>query len=112
MSIPSINPLGTSGLPTGAAGIAGAGVPQPAGLNAPGSGEGPSFKDFLVDSIKQVNTMQQDADAAVETLFIGGDINPAEVLTAVQKADLAFRMMMQIRNKLVQAYEEVQNIRI
>jgi flagellar hook-basal body complex protein FliE len=39
-------------------------------------------------------------------------VNPAEVLTAVQKADLAFRMMMQIRNKLVSAYEDIQNIRI
>ena len=39
-------------------------------------------------------------------------VNPAEVLTAVQKADIAFRMMMQIRNKMVQAYQEVQNIRM
>src|SRR4051812_6635620 len=81
--------------------------------NAPGMQgvDGASFKDMLIDSIKQVNTMQQDADRAVETLFTGGDVNPAEVLTAVQKADLAFRMMMQIRNKLVAAYEEIQNIR-
>ncbi len=42
----------------------------------------------------------------------GGEVNPAEVLTAVQKADLAFRLTMQIRNKLVPAYQEVQNIRI
>ena len=37
---------------------------------------------------------------------------PAEVLTAVQKADMSFRLMMQIRNKLVQAYQEIQNVRI
>ncbi len=42
----------------------------------------------------------------------GGDVNPAEVLTAVQKADMSFRMMMQIRNKLVQAYQEMKDIRI
>src|SRR5262249_35480295 len=70
--------------------------------------DGPTFKDYLLDSIKQVNSMQQDADRAVETLFTGGDVNPAEVLTAVQKADLAFRTVMQIRNKLVAAYEEIQ----
>jgi len=80
---------------------------------APGAGqETGSFKDFLLDSIQQVNVMQQDADRAVEKLVAGGDVNPAEVLTAVQKADIAFRMMMQIRNKVVQAYQEVQNIRI
>jgi flagellar hook-basal body complex protein FliE len=42
----------------------------------------------------------------------GGDVDPAAVLTAVQKADLAFRMMMQMRNKVMQAYQEVKDIRI
>jgi len=71
-----------------------------------------SFKNYLLDSIKQVNDIQQQADTAVEKFATGGDISPAEVLTAVQKADLAFKMMLQVRNKLVQAYEEVQAIRV
>ena len=71
-----------------------------------------SFKNLLLDSLEQVNSMQVDADKAVQELFTGGDVNPAEVLTAVQKADLSFRMMMQIRNKLVQAYQEIKDIRI
>jgi flagellar hook-basal body complex protein FliE len=85
-------------------------------LSIPGaqpiSGGTPSFKSMLVDSIQQVNSMQMDADHAVENLFTGGDVNPAEVLTAVQKADLAFRTMMQVRNKLIQACQEVKDIRI
>jgi flagellar hook-basal body complex protein FliE len=72
----------------------------------------PAFKDFLLDSLREVNAMQQQADRAVETLATGGEVNPAEVLTTVQKADLAFKMMLQIRNKLVQAYDEVKNIRV
>jgi flagellar hook-basal body complex protein FliE len=76
-----------------------------------GSGEA-SFKNLLLDSIKQVNTMQHDADHAVENLFSGGDADPAEVLTAVQKADIAFRMMMQIRNKLTTAFQEIKGIQI
>lgn len=76
-----------------------------------GTGEA-SFKNLLLDSIKQVNTMQQDADHAVENLFTGGDVDPAEVLTAVQKADIAFRMMMQIRNKLTSAFQEIKGIQI
>ncbi|HID74768.1 MAG TPA: flagellar hook-basal body complex protein FliE [Planctomycetaceae bacterium] len=71
-----------------------------------------SFKDFLLRSIEEVNSMQLAADRAVEKLASGQDVTPAEVLTAVQKADIAFRLMMQIRNKLIQAYQEVQNIRI
>lgn len=83
-----------------------------AGGSAAGGASGPSFKEFLVDQLSQVNNMQQDANRAVEDLATGGDVNPAEVLTAVQKADLAFRTIMQIRNKLVQAYQEVQAIRV
>ncbi|MBN1853570.1 MAG: flagellar hook-basal body complex protein FliE [Pirellulales bacterium] len=71
-----------------------------------------SFKDMLLDSISRVNEMQVDADKAVESLFTGGDINPSEVLTAVQKADLTFRLMMQVRNKLMQAYQEIRDIQI
>lgn len=71
-----------------------------------------SFKDYLLDSIRDVNSMQQQADQAVETLMTGGEADPAEVLTAVQKADLAFRLMMQMRNKLMQVYQEVRDIRV
>jgi len=83
--------------------------PAPGAVAAPADG---SFKDYLLDSIREVNAMQQSADRAVEQLAPGGDVTPAEVLTAVQKADIAFRMMMQVRNKLVQAYQEVMNIRV
>jgi flagellar hook-basal body complex protein FliE len=85
-------------------------TPAPPALG--GQTASPSFKDVLLDSIQQVNTMQLEADHAVETLFSGGDINPAEVLTAVQKADLAFRLTMQMRNKLMEVYQEIKDIRI
>lgn len=87
--------------------------PMPLQATRPGqdvqSGE---FKDLLLRSINEVNSMQQEADRAVERLITGEDVTPAEVLTAVQKADIAFKLMMQIRNKLVQAYQELQNIRV
>ena len=89
-------------------------IPLPSGGPArPDAVQGTtSFKDVLLNSIDEVNSMQLAADQAVEQLATGGDVNPAQVLTAVQKADIAFRMMMQIRNKIVQAYQDVQNIRI
>src|SRR5437868_15004688 len=70
------------------------------------------FKNILLEALNQVNTMQSQANEAVQQLVTGGDVNPAEVLTTLQKADISFRMMLQIRNKLVQAYQEVNNIRI
>ena len=83
----------------------------PAALAGTSSQQQP-FKSFLMESLNQVNSMQKDADRAVQQLITGGDVNPAEVLTTVQKADMSFRMMLQIRNKLVAAFQEVNNIRI
>ena len=71
-----------------------------------------SFKNLLLEGIEQVNTMQHDADTAVQQLLTGEDVDPAVVLTTIQKADMSFRLMMQIRNKLVQAYQEVKEMRI
>jgi len=90
-------------------------VPSSASLAPPAppaSGEQTPFKNILLEGLDQVNSMQQQADAAVEQLVTGGDVNPAEVLTTLQKADMSFKLMLQIRNKLVQAYQEVNNIRI
>lgn len=87
-------------------------IPQGPGAAAPPAAGSASFQEFLTDSIGEVNAMQQDADKAVETLVTGGDVTPAEVLTAVQKADMAFRVMMQMRNKLLQAFQEIQNLRV
>ncbi len=70
------------------------------------------FAGLLTEQVKGVNTMQTDANEMVHTMLTGGDVNEAEVLTAVQKADLAFRMLLQVRNKLIEAYREVQQIQI
>ncbi len=71
-----------------------------------------AFANVLTNQVKNVNTMQVDANEMVHTMLTGGDVNEAEVLTAVQKADLAFRMLLQVRNKLIEAYREVQQIQI
>ena len=86
--------------------------PLPPGVSAGAKQPTSEFKNLLIDSIQQVNEAQKSADHAVETLVTGGDVNPAEVLSAVQKADLSFRMMMQVRNKMIQAYQEIREIRI
>lgn len=70
------------------------------------------FAKLMLGKFEEVNTMQTDADDMVNEMLIGGNVNQAEVLTAVQKADLAFRMMLQVRNKLIEAYRELQQIQI
>lgn len=85
---------------------------EPAAAPQTGAAGGKSFKDFLSDSLSEVNQLQHQAERAIETFATGGDTNMAEVLTAVQKADMAFRTLMQIRNKLVSAYDEVRQMRV
>ena len=86
--------------------------PQPDGTSkVPKSGID-SFAKLLSDQVGNVNSMQNNADGMVHSLLTGADVNEAEVLTAVQKADLAFRMLLQVRNKLIEAYREVQQIQI
>lgn len=86
-------------------------TPSGMGPEKPSSG-GDLFAELLVGKAKEVNDMQHSADAAVHAMLTGEDVNQAEVLTAVQKADLAFRMMLQIRNKLVEAYREISQIQV
>lgn len=81
-------------------------------IETPSSSQGPSFKDVLLKHIEQVNRLQQDAQAAIEDLAAGRRDDVAAVMLAKQKADLAFQMLLQIRNKMVAAYEEIKQIRV
>ncbi|GIW97180.1 MAG: hypothetical protein KatS3mg111_0513 [Pirellulaceae bacterium] len=81
----------------------------------PSVGEQPAageFAELLTEGVLSVNSMQQDADAKIHDLLTGGEVSQVEVITAVQKADMAFRMLVQVRNKLLAAYEEINGIRV
>ncbi len=89
-----------------------AGAVQSTQATAPGTVDGKTFKDLLLDSLDQVNRLQQEADRGVERLVTGQTDNMAEVFSTVRKADVAFSMLMEMRNKLVDAYREIQQMRV
>ncbi len=66
-----------------------------------------TFGDFLKQSIKEVNQLQNEADNSMTSFATGQTKDIHEVMMSVQKADLSFRLMQQIRNKLVDAYKEI-----
>jgi len=80
--------------------------------SVPKAGEGSDFKSLLMESIQEVNQLQSQADEARINLATGKTENVAEVFTAVKKAELAFQTLMQIRNKLMDAYEEIRQMRV
>jgi flagellar hook-basal body complex protein FliE len=92
---------------------------QPAKPAAPGgvpgqpeAPQGKDFKSILIDSLNEVNRLQDEADQGVQRLLTGETDNVAEVLTAVNKAGVAFDLLMEIRNKLTDAYQEIKQMRI
>jgi flagellar hook-basal body complex protein FliE len=74
--------------------------------------EGKSFKELLLENLDEVNRLQLEADRGVQRLLTGETDNVAEVFNAVNKAGVAFDLLMEIRNKLQEAYQEVQQMRI
>lgn len=73
---------------------------------------GPSFKDLLTDNLNEVNRLQIEADQGVQRLLRGETDNVAEVFNAVNKAGIAFDLLMEIRNRLQDAYRDIQQMRV
>lgn len=71
-----------------------------------------SFADLLANSIGKVNEMQHDADKAVQRLASGESKNIHETMLAVERADIAFKAMNQIRMKVIDAYKEVMRMQV
>ncbi len=82
----------------------------PANASAPTDGK--DFQTTLKESIDEVNRLQAEADQAMSNLATGKTENVAEVFTAVKKAELAFQTLMQIRNKLMDAYDEIKQMKV
>jgi flagellar hook-basal body complex protein FliE len=81
---------------------------------APGQSDpsGKSFAATLKDAVGQVNTLQKDADKQAQMLATGKSTNIPEVMMAAEKADIALRMMVQVRNKIIDAYNEVMKMQV
>lgn len=71
-----------------------------------------SFKNVCADYLKDVNSLQKEAGHMAEKVATGEVDNLHEIAIALNEADLSFRLMMQVRNKLVAAYEEIMRMRV
>ena len=98
-----IGPLGP--LPIGTASIVPAGGAKSAGSNV-------NFQDMLLKSLDQTADLQRHSQAGIDQLLTGGDVTQVEVVSSLKEADLALRLMLQIRNKVLDAYKEVQQMRM
>lgn len=85
-------------------------TPSPGQSSSTGATGGSSFADVLKKSVDEVSRLQQDATQAVNDVATGKNENVTGVMTAVEKSDLAFKTLLAIRAKLMDAYEEIKQI--
>jgi flagellar hook-basal body complex protein FliE len=72
--------------------------------------EGGGFGDVLKNAISSVNELNGGADQQVGNLLKGANTDMSGVMVAVEKADVAFQLMMQVRNKIVSAYQDIEKM--
>ena len=95
-------------------------LPSPIGPQSPTPGAtsgiegagGASFATQLRQQLEQVSHMQAEAEAGIQKLLTGQTDNITQVLTTARKAEVAFGLLMEIRNKLVDAYGELKQLRV
>jgi flagellar hook-basal body complex protein FliE len=71
------------------------------------TGSGNEFKNILVNEIEKLTGMQKSADNMVSSLAQGHNVNLSDVILAVEKVDLSMRFALQLRNKVLDAYQEI-----
>lgn len=89
-----------------------ANVPKGAGGTSETDVGSKSFTDMLKDSIDKTNDVQLEADRAVKELAAGRNKNIHETMLMLEKADMSFKLMMQVRNKIIDAYREVMRMQV
>jgi flagellar hook-basal body complex protein FliE len=71
---------------------------------------GSGFGSVLQNAISQVNQLTTGADQQVGKLLQGGKSDMSSVMISVEKADIAFQLALQIRNKIVTAYQDIEKM--
>jgi len=92
--------------------VAGAAAsPLGPGPGGPGSG-GPAFQSVLAEAVQQVQQFQSNANASIGRFVSGEGEELHQVALATQQADLAFNLFLQVRNKVISAYQEVMRMQV
>ena len=70
------------------------------------------FAQTLEDAFDRVNSDMSSAGAMIKNMASGQDVDIADTMIAISKADISFRMMLQVRNKALSAYEEIMRMQV
>jgi len=101
MSVGSIKSLGSID-PRTAYGVGGASAPNPAG----------SFANKLQEAINEVDGLQKNRETMVEGMVSGEVSEVHDVMIAAKESQMAFELLLEIRNKLLESYQEIMRIQV
>lgn len=73
---------------------------------------GRAFSDFLTDMVREVNAKQAGAGEAVQGVLAGENVPLHQAMIAVEEASVSFQLMVEVRNKLVESYQELMRMQI
>jgi flagellar hook-basal body complex protein FliE len=74
--------------------------------------EGKGFSHLLKDAIEDINKLQTNADEAISKVQLDNTASIHEAMIALEQANISFRAMMQVRNKILDAYQEVMRTQV
>jgi flagellar hook-basal body complex protein FliE len=85
---------------------------RPSTASSTAQAQGKDFQEHLKQALGEVNELTQQADQAIHQLIGEGKGDLQETIVAMEKADVSFRLMMQIRNKILEAYQEIVRMQV
>lgn len=85
-------------------------VPNPSAPTTEAGGK--SFADTLKDAVQSVNTQQKEADRKMQELATGKSKDIADVMITAEKADISLKLMTSVRNKIIEAYQEIMKMQV
>lgn len=106
LSTVTLNSLNAAGAGSTSSSI-GLRAPLPSSSDPGSASAGSPFSDLLTDAVHQVSGLEQQAQTAVEGLMTGSGVDVHRAMIATEKADMAFELALAVRNKAVQAYQQV-----
>lgn len=72
-----------------------------------GASEKSTFSDYLLNQMRQANELTVDADKRIQASVSGEETNPHATYIAIQKADISFRLLMTVKERLIEAYQTI-----
>jgi flagellar hook-basal body complex protein FliE len=85
---------------------------MPSIVQAPAAPHGASFVQMISDGVDRVGQQAADADALVKSFIVNDSVPPHRVMYALEQAQLSLQLMLQVRNRVVEGYQEIMRMQL